>query len=125
MHGLSVVVGLGVDALVVVSGFLVVGASLAAEHRLWSAQASPVSGFLVVGASLAAEHRLWSAQASPLMAHGLSGCGARAYLSLDMWNLPRSGTEPICPALTGRFLTPGPQRSPISTFIFLIYVSLE
>ena len=84
MHELSVVVGLGVDSLVVVSGFLVVGASLAAEPRLWSAQASTVT------------------------AHGLSSCGTQAYLSLDMWNLPRSGTEPICPALTGRFLSPGP-----------------
>ena len=86
MHGLSVVVGLEVDSLVVLSGFLIMGASLAAEHRLWSVQASTVT------------------------VHGLSSCGAQAYLSLDMWNLPRSGIEPICPALTGRFLTPGPSE---------------
>ena len=38
--GLSVGVGLGVDSLVMVSGFPIVGTSLSAEPRLWSAQAS-------------------------------------------------------------------------------------
>ena len=35
----------------------------------------------------------------------LSSCGARAQLLCGMWDLPRPGLEPMCPALAGRFLT--------------------
>ena len=37
-------------------------------------------------------------------AHGLSGCGARAELFRGMWNLPKSGIEPVSPALADDFL---------------------
>ena len=38
--------------------------------------------------------------------HRLSCCGTQ--LLLGMWDLPRSGSEPMSPALAGRFLTTGP-----------------
>ena len=89
MHELSVVVGLGVDSLVVVSGFLIVGASLAAEPRLWSAQASTVT------------------------AHGLSSCGTQADLPLGTWNLPGPGVEPVSPVLASGFFTPEAPGKPV------------
>ena len=38
----------------------------------------------------------------------LNGCGAQAWLLCGMWDLPRSGIEPMSPALTGRFVTSEP-----------------
>ena len=35
--------------------------------------------------------------------HGLSTCGTQAYLPWGKWHLPRSGIEPMAPALAGRF----------------------
>ena len=43
-----------------------------------------------------------------LLSAGVRSCGARTELLHGMWNLPRSGTEPMSPALAGRFLTTGP-----------------
>ena len=39
---------------------------------------------------------------------GLSSCGTWAQLPLGMWDFPRPGIEPVCPALAGRFSTTGP-----------------
>ena len=33
-----------------------------------------------------------------------------------MWELPRPGIEPVFPAVTGPFLTTGPQRSALESF---------
>ena len=53
---------------------------------------------------------------------GLSGCTAWAQLPLGMWNLSRAGTEPVSPALAGRFLTTGPPGKPLfSTLKILFY----
>ena len=38
----------------------------------------------------------------------LSSCGARASLLWGMWDLPRPGLEPMCPALAGGVLTTAP-----------------
>ena len=38
----------------------------------------------------------------------LRGCGACAWLLCSLWDLPRSGIEPVSPALPGGFLTLGP-----------------
>ena len=38
----------------------------------------------------------------------LSDCGTWAELLRGMWDLPKSGTEPMSPALTGRFFTTEP-----------------
>ena len=35
-------------------------------------------------------------------------CGAQAQPLCDMWNLPRSGIEPMSPTLAGRFFTTEP-----------------
>ena len=47
---------------------------------------------------------------SQALEHRLSSCGARAQLLHGMWDLPRPGTEPVSPALAGRFLTTVPPR---------------
>ena len=42
----------------------------------------------------------------------LNCCGPRAELLCGTWDLPRSGTEPVSPALTGRFFTTEPPGKP-------------
>ena len=39
--------------------------------------------------------------------HGLSSCGAQAWLLHSMWDLPGPEMEPVSPAFAGRFLTTG------------------
>ena len=65
-----------------------------------------VRGSLTVAASLVAEHRLQRRR--------LSSCGSRAQLLRGMWDLPRPGLEPVCPALAGRFSTTVPPGKPLS-----------
>ena len=43
---------------------------------------------------------------------GFSSCGARASLLRGMWDLPRSGLEPVSAALAGGFLTTAPPGKP-------------
>ena len=43
---------------------------------------------------------------------GSVNCGSRAQLLHGMWDLPRSGLEPVFPALAGRFSTTVPPRKP-------------
>ena len=77
-----------------------------------------VRGPLTIVASPVAEHRLQTRR--------LSSCGSRAQLLRSMWDLPRSGLEPVSPALAGRFSTTAPQGSPsCSTFYnFVTYCHL-
>ena len=56
-----------------------------------------VRGPLTIAAFPVAEPRLQT--------HRLSSCGSRAQLLRGMWDLPRPGLEPVCPALAGRFST--------------------
>ena len=59
-----------------------------------------VRGPLTVVASPVAEHRLRT--------HRLSGHGSRAQPLCGMWDLPRPGHEPVCPASAGRLSTTAP-----------------
>ena len=59
---------------------------------------------LTIAASLVAEHRLQTRR--------LSSCGSRAQPLRGMWDLPRPGLEPVCPALAGRFSTTAPPGKP-------------
>ena len=43
-----------------------------------------------------------------LQSHCLSSCSTWVYLSCSTWDLPKSGIEPVSPALAGGFLTTGP-----------------
>ena len=63
-----------------------------------------VHGPLTIAASPVAEHRLQTLR--------LSNCGSRAQLLRGMWDLPRSGLEPVSPALAGRFSTTAPPGKP-------------
>ena len=65
-----------------------------------------VRGPLTVVTSLVAEHRLQTRR--------LSSCGSRAELLRSVWDLPRPGLEPVCPALAGRFSTTAPPGKPHS-----------
>ena len=72
-----------------------------------------VRELLMPVASLIAEHKPWGPRASVVATHGLSccsseatedrlnGCGAQHMLLHGMWCLPRSGIEPMSPALAG------------------------
>ena len=52
----------------------------------------------------------------------LSSCGTRAQLLHSMWDLPRTGLEPVSPALTGGFLTTVPPgKSPVHFFSCLVH----
>ena len=64
-----------------------------------------VRGPLTIAASLVAEHRLQTRR--------LSNCGSRAYSLRGMWDLPRPGLEPVCPALAGGFSTTAPPGKPL------------
>ena len=70
-----------------------------------------VRGPLTVAASLIAEHSLQTRR--------LSNCGSRAQLLRGMWDLPRPGLEPVCPALAGRFSTTVPPGKPLLVFFII------
>ena len=59
---------------------------------------------LTIVASLVVEHRFQTCR--------LSSCGSRAQSLRGMWNLPRSGPEPVSPALAGRLSTTAPPGKP-------------
>ena len=63
-----------------------------------------VRGPLTDAASPIAEHRLQTRR--------LSSCGSRAQPLCGMWDLPRPGLKPMCPALAGRFSTTAPPGKP-------------
>ena len=67
-----------------------------------------VRGPLTIAASLVAEHRLQTRR--------LSNRGSRAQPLRGMWDLPRPGLEPVCPALAGRFSTTAPPGKPEGFF---------
>ena len=52
----------------------------------------------------------------------LSSCGARAQLLRGTWDLPGPGLEPVCPALTGRFLTTAPPGKSYSLLLKAIRI---
>ena len=77
-----------------------------------------VRGPLTIAASLVAEHRLQT--------HRLSSCGSRAQPLRGMWDLPRSGLEPVSPALAGRLSTTAlPGKPTLLYFNNSLWVSLR
>ena len=82
--------------------------------REWGLLFVAVLGLLIVVASLTTEPRLWGTWASVaglqstdrvVVVRGLS-------YSVGMWDLPRSGIEPISPVLVGGFFTTEPLGKP-------------
>ena len=63
-----------------------------------------VDGPLTIATPLVAEHRLQTRR--------LNNCGSQDQLLHGMWDLPRPGLEPVCPALAGRFSTTAPPGKP-------------
>ena len=57
---------------------------------------------LVFAAPKLSSRGLWALEC------GTGSCGTQALLLCGMWNLPRPGTEPMSPALAGRFLSTTP-----------------
>ena len=76
----------------------------------WGPLFIAVRGPLTIAASLVAEHRLQTLR--------LSSCGSRAQPLRGMWDLPRPGLEPVCPALAGRFSTTAPPGKPTAIIIW-------
>ena len=70
-------------------------------------------GPLTITASLVAEHRLQTRK--------LSSCGPRAQPLRSMWDLPRPGLEPVCPAPAGRLSTTAPPGKPCFLCFYFIY----
>ena len=64
-------------------------------------------------------------QASVVATHWLSSCDTLASLHSGMWNLPIPGTEPVCPALAGGFLSTAPLRKShkIIFFYFILFLN--
>ena len=75
-----------------------------------------VRGPLTISASLVAEHRLQMRR--------LSNCGSRAHLLRGMWDPPRPGLKPVCPAPAGRLSpTAPPGKPPLFLFkLFFVYL---
>ena len=90
--GLSLVSASEGYFLFAVRGLLLAMTSLVSEHELQSVWAEAVACGLGSCGSWALEHRL-------------NSCGAQAQLLLSMWDLSRSGIEPMSPALAGGFFT--------------------
>ena len=74
----------------------------------WGPLFIAVRGPPTIVASLVAEHRLQKRR--------LSSCGSRAQPLRGMWDLPRPGLEPVCPALAGRLSTTAPPGKPGTSF---------
>ena len=75
-----------------------------------------VRGPLTIAASPVAEHRLQTRR--------LSNCGSRAQPLRGMWDPPRPGLEPVCPALAGRLSTTALPGKPLSCIIVLLLLML-
>ena len=75
----------------------------------WGPLLIAVRGPPTIAASPVVEHRLQTRR--------LSSCGSRAQLLRGMWDLPRPGLEPMCPALAGRFSTTAPPGKPACIFL--------
>ena len=71
----------------------------------WGPLFIAVRGPLTIAAPPVAGHRLQTCR--------LSSCGSRAQLLRGMWDLPRPGLEPMCPALAGRLSTTAPPGKPL------------
>ena len=76
-----------------------------------------VRGPLTIAASLVAEHRLQTCR--------LSSCGSRAQLLRGMWDLPKSGLEPVSLALAGRFSTTAPPGKPFTYVLIAFNLTLR
>ena len=73
-----------------------------------------VRGPLTIAASVVVENRFQT--------RSLSNCGSQAQLLRGMWDLPRSGLEPVSPALAGRFSTTPPPGKPYSDIFDGVYI---
>ena len=71
----------------------------------WGPLLIAMRGPPTIAASPPAEHRLQTRR--------LSSCGSRAQSLRGMWDPPRPGLEPECPALAGRLSTTAPPGKPL------------
>ena len=96
---------------VAVRRLLTAVACLVAEHGCWAVQA------LVAAAWCLSTCSSWA------LARRLNSCGTWA--SLCMWDLPRSGIEPVSPALAGRFFTTEPPGKPWEQVLMRMFQMLQ
>ena len=97
-------------------------------HGKWAllsscgARASLRGGFSCWGAR-ALGHAGFARCSFGALEHRFSSCGTWAYLLHGMWDLPRSGFEPVSPAFTGGFFTIEPPGKPWDSVIFKNWVN--
>ena len=72
------------------------------------------SWWLLLLQSMGSRHAVFSSCVSQALGHRLGSCGTWTQFH-GMWDLPRSGIEPMSPAWAGRFFTTEPPRKPLST----------
>ena len=66
--------------------------------------------------------RRLSSCSSQALEHRRSSCGTQTYLFHNVWNLPRSGIEPVSSALAGElFTTESHQESPTLVYLIMIF----
>ena len=95
-------------------------ASLAAEHGLYVQglqQLWHVDSVVVACGPQGIQASVVVVLACRLLVHGLSSCGAWAWLLHRMWNLPIRGIELVSPALAGRLPSTVPQGKSSPAFI--------
>ena len=121
--GRSVVVVSRGYSLVAVSGLLTAVASLVEEHELQGCKLPRGSSCHVAAAQGLSSCGSWALERS------FSCCGSWSQLLHGTWDLPKSGSKPVSPALAGRFFTtelPGkPLCSLFNVKYFLVFLGDE
>ena len=72
------------------------------------------SWWLLLLQRMGSRHAVFSSCVSRALGHRLGSCGTWTQFH-GMWDLPRSGIEPMSPARAGRFFTTEPPGKPLST----------
>ena len=107
---------LAVPGLCGCAGFSLVAGSLG--YSSFGALSFHCSGFSCGAQTL--RHLGFSSFSSQALEHRLNSCGAWVQLLLGMWDLPRSGIEPVSPSLAGRCFITEPPGKPNIRLLFKI-----
>ena len=93
----------------------VCGLSLVTENgatlQLWY-EGFSLQWLLLLG-SAGSRHSGFNSCGSWALEHRLNSCSTQAQMLCGMWDLPKSGIEPVSPALAGRFFTTEPPQKPL------------
>ena len=68
--------------------------------------------WLLLLGSAGSRHSGFNSCGSWALEHRLNSCSTQAQMLCGMWDLPKSGIEPVSPALADRFFTTEPSEKP-------------